>query len=133
VEFKIVIFFHSPLHLTSLFVGSPSVYCRPWNQSSLPIESIIWRWSRVESNGQWKVESIDRVDRTSLKSSQSTFSSYEVNEIGSIISKNISTAYSRSLVGITLRHWPKNGLAVPPEFLCNFANRQTNRQSVVFT
>ena len=46
-----------------------------------------------------------------------------------IISKNISTACSRSLVGIMLRHWPKNGLAVLPEFPCNFAHRQTNSQS----
>jgi len=36
---------------------------RPWNRSSRPIKSIVWRWSRVESTGQWKVESIDRVDR----------------------------------------------------------------------
>jgi len=42
-------------------------------------------WSRVESTGQWKVESIDPVDRMSLQSSQSTFNTYEVNEICSVI------------------------------------------------
>jgi len=50
------------------------------------VDRLSWSFDDgVESTGQWKVESNDRVDRTYLKSSQSTFSTYEVNEIGSVI------------------------------------------------
>ena len=47
-----------------------AVLPRPRNRSSRSIESIVWRWSRVESKESAKVELIDWVDRPSLKSSQ---------------------------------------------------------------
>ena len=42
------------------------------------------------------IESTDQVDRTSLKSSQSTFNTYEVNEIGSVITYSVTTAVGAS-------------------------------------
>jgi len=46
------------------------------------------------SRVNWPVKS--RVDRTSLKSSQSTFNTYEVNEIGSVITYSVTTAVGAS-------------------------------------
>jgi len=54
------------------------------------VDRLTMELSRVD----WPVKS--RVDRTSLKSSQSTFNTYEVNEIGSVITYSVTTAVGAS-------------------------------------
>jgi len=55
------------------------------------------RLTMESSRVDWPVKS--RVDRTSLKSSQSTFNTYELNEIGSVITyRSVTTAVNANLM-----------------------------------